>query len=248
MALRETETHFRFAGGVSVMYSEFNLKVGPEARTVAHMKRIDLAGQVFGKLTVLGYASTSARGRARWRCRCECGQETEAEGANLRNGNTRSCGCSWRRRGLEHPNSTHAEAGKFTTPEYRAWVNMMTRCYNVKNKSYSDYGGRGVVVCDRWRDSYEAFLSDVGRRPGPRSTLDRIDNEGNYEPGNVRWASYFTQARNRRSTRLSVDDAAAIAGALGAGASQRGLAKQYGVNRGAIQGIWRRIRGTNGPP
>jgi hypothetical protein len=97
---------------------------------------------------------------------------------------------------------SHGEAGARRSPEYRTWLSMLTRCRNPKSDHWPGYGGRGITVCARWNDSYEAFLEDVGRRPSLRHTLDRVDNAGNYEPGNVRWATPREQSRNRRSNRL----------------------------------------------
>jgi hypothetical protein len=96
---------------------------------------------------------------------------------------------------------THGESATRASPEYRAWCNIKARCLNPGNKDYPTYGGRGITVYARWRDSYQAFLADVGRRPSPRHSVDRIDVNGNYEPGNVRWATRKEQANNRRTTR-----------------------------------------------
>jgi hypothetical protein len=97
-------------------------------------------------------------------------------------------------RGKREPEQ-HGQTG---TPEYIAWANMLQRCHNPRNPTYARYGACGVVVCDNWRRSFTAFLEDVGPRPTRRHTLDRIDNEGNYEPGNVRWATWKVQSNNRR--------------------------------------------------
>lgn len=97
----------------------------------------------------------------------------------------------------------HRHAGRSVTPAYRAWQNMMTRCFNPKATQYAWYGGRGISVCERWRD-FAAFVADVGERPSPKHSLDRIDCNGDYEPGNVRWATHTEQCRNRSSNRSVV--------------------------------------------
>lgn len=105
---------------------------------------------------------------------------------------------------MRHPNMTHGETGK--TKEYRAWQSMIRRCTNPNVPQYKDYGGRGIVVCDRWRSSYETFLFDMGRAPTAKHTVDRRDNMGNYEPDNCRWATYKEQRRNTRQVRTVVVD------------------------------------------
>jgi hypothetical protein len=121
-------------------------------------------------------------------------------GSALRSGNTKSCGCLRRELGRAHgiASKRHGEgASGRETPEYRAWAAMLCRCRNPRHKSYADYGGRGVTVCERWR-AYENFLADMGRRPDRFHSLDRINNAGNYEPGNCRWATWEEQNTNRR--------------------------------------------------
>jgi hypothetical protein len=127
-------------------------------------------------------------------CRCACGTEQfRCRLANLRNGTTKSCGCLRREAGQR--NATH---GMTKTPEYRAWQSMRARCTDPTDKSFIHYGGRGIAVCQAWEESFETFLADMGRRPTAKHSIDREKNDGNYEPGNCRWATRLQQTRNRR--------------------------------------------------
>lgn len=130
-------------------------------------------------------------------CRCVCGKEVTVKFSNLTSGNSKSCGC---RRGESHGEGNHRH-GHMTT-EYKIWCRMKDRCLNPKDAAYENYGGRGIAVCERWRLSFTAFLADVGRRPSKKYSLDRIDNDKGYEPGNVRWATRQEQAKNSRHVRL----------------------------------------------
>lgn len=163
------------------------------------MKRVDLSGRIFGKLTVLRHIeplrTASGVSRRRVACRCECGREHVVFVRSLiaKSNPTRSCGCS--RPGI---NQTHGES-RPPSAEYASWRAMRQRCLDQSTASWKRYGGRGITVCDRWRDSFEAFLEDMGRKPSPAHSLDRWpDNDGNYEPGNCRWATAKEQSENSR--------------------------------------------------
>lgn len=148
----------------------------------------DLIGQRFSRLLVVEHAH-SINYRHSWSCRCDCGKTVVALGSNLRTGKTRSCGCL-----MKGCNSTH---GLSRLPEYAVWSTMIQRCTNKNNKRYHCYGGRGISVCEKWRTFHE-FFEDMGPRPSKNHSIDRINNDGNYEPGNVRWATGVEQANNKR--------------------------------------------------
>lgn len=158
----------------------------------------DLKGQRFGRLTVLEFADTKG-GTARWLCQCDCGAKCIINGARLRNGSTKSCGCL-RAELRAKLNSKHGMSG---SKSYSSWKCMLARCTNRNVAAYPNYGGRGITVCDEWRNDFQKFFDYVSKLEHFEEegySLDRIDNDGNYEPGNVRWASRKEQARNRRDT------------------------------------------------
>lgn len=153
----------------------------------------DLTGHVFGRLTVVRLFGT-VRGRRHWECRCSCGTVKTFESSNLKRGNAVSCGCrSARHGGIYGKGNRH--------PLYMTWANMLKRCHNPTDAKYPIYGGRGIIVCDAWKD-FMVFIKEVPPKPSPELQLDRIDNNGNYEPGNVRWATRKEQGANKRDNRL----------------------------------------------
>lgn len=154
------------------------------------------------------------------RCSCDCGGEATVLLNNLKRGMTQSCGC-FRREKMRADRLTHGESAKArNTPEYRVWAHVVGRCENETDKAFKNYGARGIRVCDRWRNSFEKFVADMGRRPSAQHSIERIDVNGNYEPGNCKWATRREQSRNRRNNRiidvggrrLRLSDAAAIVG------------------------------------
>ena len=165
------------------------------------MKLIDLIGQRFGRLTVLQRAESKG-GRTYWKCRCDCGNETIVLADNLRRGLQKSCGCLYAEKIAKGIHQTH---GMRHTRNYRIWAKLKERCLNPNAINYERYGGRGVSLFPEWIDNFKAFYDYVSKLPhfGEEGySLDRIDNNGNYEPNNLRWADRKTQGRNKRNNVL----------------------------------------------
>ena len=146
------------------------------------MRLIEMIGHRFGRLVVTERVANkiqpSGQSCPKYRAKCDCGNVVEVIGICLRQGTSQSCGCFRTELAVKHGEST----GSRKTPEYRAWANMIGRCEVIDTPYYKNYGGRGIAVCKRWRESYDAFLSDMGRRPSHGHSLDRRNNNGNYEP------------------------------------------------------------------
>lgn len=155
---------------------------------------IDLTNSRFGRLIVLSFGGQTRYRNAKWNCLCECGTSIVVSSGNLRNGNTKSCGCLQRDRVIEI-STTH---GKCYSSVYHTWVSMKQRCFDSAVHHYKYYGGRGITVCDRWLNSFENFYADMGDKPSPDHSIDRKNNYGNYEPSNCRWATATDQMHNRR--------------------------------------------------
>lgn len=150
----------------------------------------NLVGAKFGILTVVARAEDHPyRARFQWLCRCDCGKEIVVIGENLKQGNTKSCGCL---------KTTHSMS---KSDEYRIWAGMWSRCTNPKDDGYRNYGGRGISVHPSWSD-FSVFYRDVGARPSPAHSIDRKDVNSNYEPGNIRWATMIEQGNNRRHNKI----------------------------------------------
>lgn len=153
---------------------------------------VDISGRRFGRLVAISRAENKGK-ITRWLCICDCGSSKTVRAPNLYSGNTKSCGCIHKEM-LTATKTTHGLTGK---PEYKAWVDMVARCTQPHKINYPNWGGRGIKVCSRWMDARN-FYEDMGDKPHPNLTLERRDNEGNYEPSNCYWATWEEQQNNKR--------------------------------------------------
>ncbi len=154
-----------------------------------------MTGQRFGSLVAFSIdREKTRRGRTYWFFKCDCGTVVSISRDHMRNGERTSCGCK-----TEHSTRFKERHGLSFSAEHRAWARMKSDCFNPKTERFHNYGGRGITVAKEWVDNFEAFYAHIGPRPSSKHSVDRIDVEGNYEPGNVRWATLVEQCRNRRN-------------------------------------------------
>lgn len=192
----------------------------------------DISGQRFGKLTAMEFVGL-VKHKAVWRCVCDCGNESSHTAIDMRSGNTTSCGCVKAVIGKTSNLKHGASADGKTTKTYNIYRSMMQRCYDPRCKSYPDYGARGIKVCDRWREGYATFLADMGECPENYS-IERIDVNGDYEPGNCKWIPLNEQAKNTRNTvRYLVDGVVMI---------QADLARHLGIHPSTLLDLRRSNR------
>lgn len=165
-------------------------------------RRIEMIGKKFNKLTVISVCELkSSDDKLKYNCLCDCGNSKAIIGMSLRSGSTKSCGCLLVETVKKRINDNRDKYFS-NTPEYRAWIAMKNRCYSKGNKFYYRYGERGIKVCDEWINNYKQFLLDIGNRPSKKHSLDRIDNNGNYEPNNCKWSTTHEQGVNRKNVLL----------------------------------------------
>jgi len=166
--------------------------------------KMNLQGMKFGRLLVVSENGRGNDKRVLWNCLCDCGKSAAVRSTHLKRGSIKSCGCLR----VETSTKRATTHGKSKAPEYEVWCSMIKRCRNKKSTGYPDYGGRGITVCERW-NRFENFIEDMGPRPSQFHSIDREEVNGNYEPGNCKWATPAEQSRN---TRKRKDGANAIVG------------------------------------
>lgn len=196
----------------------------------------DLTSQRFGRLVVLNRAATVGK-RTQWHCGCDCGNKIIAIASHLRSGHTQSCGCLKIETTINRSTKHGAKRRIKTSPEYESWRGAKARCFRTTYRRYADWGGRGITMCEEWKNDFTAFLRDMGPCPEGRS-IDRIDNDGNYEPGNCRWATRSEQVRNSRPRKKGYTKFQPCRRFIeheGRSLSVRDWAKELGIPYGRLQ-------------
>lgn len=224
--------------GNEIIVRQESLKSGQQSCGCVQ-KASDIIGEVYGRLTVIEevepYISSKGKKSRSYKCQCNCGNEIITRRSCLLSGATQSCGCLFKELS---GNTTHGHTfSRKPTKEYRSWQSMKARCCNSNHKSYKNYGGRGITVCERWKYSFEAFLSDMGDAPSKTSTIERIDTNGDYEPSNCVWLDACLQYKTKRTTKLNDDLVRYVREQRALGVSVYQLAEELGVNKSTIYSV-----------
>jgi len=210
------------------------------------MKALNIIGEKYNLLTVIEevepYIYESKKGRCvktrRYKCKCDCGNETVVRQGCLRNGDTKSCGCLHAQLASERK-TIHGQSHTHVTKEYRTWQSMKNRCYNPNERSYKDYGAKGIEVCPQWLNDFQQFYEDMGPAPSPQHSIERIDFKSNYEPSNCIWLETKYQAHNRSNNTLNEDLVRYIRQQRDRGVRQCDVARELNLNPSSVGKIYR---------
>lgn len=208
----------------------------PKSKTLALASLHE--GKVFGKLTAISVEPETVKGCSMMRCICECGKDCSVKTSSLVAGTKKSCGCLWRK----HYHTTQPKYGVradvLYKKEFWAYHGMKARIYNPKHRSFDKYGGRGIKVCERWINSFDNFLSDMGVAPSPSHTLDRLDVNGDYSPENCRWATTNEQARNKTNNTITAEIAARIKNLKASGVKLCDIVSLIGLPKSTVGNVY----------
>lgn len=224
------------------------------SRTITPKRSYLKAGQKFGRLTAVTFVGRDIHHTPIWLWKCDCGKQHKATSDNITKGKTKSCGCLRNERTISRNKDRAIHGMSHTTPHIIWWA-MIQRCYNENHEAYRNYGGRGIVVCDRWKESFLSFYADMWPRTSPVHTLDRIDNDGPYCKENCKWSTLSEQARNRRFNRfvlfegrsITTAEAASIYG-MEANTLRRRLNKGWNVHTAITTKVRYRTPKKRAPP
>lgn len=193
-------------------------------------KKVDLSFQRFGLLVVQKEVENRKR---YWLCKCDCGNFKEVMSSNLKSGDIQSCGCLRKKTARERA-TKHKGCGSL---EYEIWCSIKQRCFNPNSKAYPNYGGRGITMWADWIEDFQSFIDYIGEKPYKSASIERKNNNGNYEPGNIIWASRYTQARNTRRNVLDIPLVKKIKTMIKNGLSNRQISDLTGINRTTIYNV-----------